>query len=218
MTREDALTGKGFYTATEAARLSKVPRSTVDYWARTELIVPSQRRSRPRLYSFEDLRDLVVAHKLREQGAGVRDQRAALDYVREVDDIKRLAQANFRVYEGQLVHVRQDDERPVAPHKRGQFFLSMREVFETLGSSDGTPVASLRPADRISIDPDVRGGTPVIEGTRVPAELVAALVGDDMTYDEIIRQYPMLSAQDIQAACDWASEKAGTANKKRKAG
>ncbi len=212
------MTSKGFYTAAEASRLSKVPRSTIDYWARTELIVPSQRRSRPRLYSFEDLRDLVVAHKLREQGAGVRDQRAALKYVREVDDISRLAEANFRVHEGQLVHVHPGDERPVAPHKGGQFFLSMREVFETLGSTDGASISTLHPAPRITIDPEVRGGTPVIDGTRVPAELVAEMAEQGMTDKEIIRQYPMLSSADIKAARNWASDESAQTTPKRRAG
>lgn len=55
----------GFYTTTEAARIARVPRSTVDYWARTKLIRPTHRRKRHRLYSFQDLRDLVAAEQLR---------------------------------------------------------------------------------------------------------------------------------------------------------
>lgn len=197
------LTARGFYTAAEASRIAKVPRSTVGYWARTGLVVPTQRKTRPRLYSFADLRDLVAADHLRKQGAGVRDQRAALEYIREVGDADRLAQANLVVYEGQLVYVHEGEDRPVAPHRKGQYFLSMREVFATLGSR-GDSVTVLRPAKRIAIDPEVRGGTPVIEGTRIPAELIAEMVADGASDDEIRRAYPALSVSDIRAAQRWA--------------
>lgn len=199
---------KGFYTASEAARIAKVPRSTVDYWAETDLVVPTQRKARPRLYSFEDLRDLVVANTLREQGAGVRDQRAALAYVREVGDTDRLAKANFAVYEGELVYVQEEDGRPVAPHKRGQYFLRMREVFDALGV-EGDELTVLYPAERITIDPEVRGGTPVIQGTRIPAALIAEMSTEGVPDDEIMAAYPSLSLEDIRAAVAW-TERADT--------
>lgn len=204
---------RGFYTAAEAARISKVPRSTVDYWARTELIVPSQRAERPRLYSFEDLRDLVVAKKLRDQGAGVRDQRAALEYVREEHDIDRLAKANFAVYEGQLVHLPPGEDQPVAPHRKGQYLIRMQEVFHVLGVEDAQ-LKRLHPAARISIDPEVRGGTPVITGTRIPVALVAELVAEDVPRDEILALYPSLEQDDIDAAVDWTRESTETSSRR----
>ncbi|MDF5753150.1 DUF433 domain-containing protein [Spongiactinospora sp. TRM90649] len=36
----------------------------------------------------------------------------------------------------------------------------------------------LRPRDHVTIDPAVRGGMPVIEGTRVPYDEIAALLRD----------------------------------------
>lgn len=199
----------GFYSLPEAARIAKVPRSTVDYWARTRLIVPSQREKRPRLYSFIDLRDLVVAGQLRGQGAKVRDLRVALDYVRSVDQIDRLAQMNFHVFEGQLVY------EPVsgveAPHKKGQRVLTvnMAEVYRILGM-ESPEVLQMRPANRVLIDPSVRGGTPVVEGTRIPTRLIADLVTDDISREEILKMYPSLTAEDIDAALEWETYRRAT--------
>lgn len=193
----------GVYSAAEAARLAKVPKSTLSYWARTDLIVPSRHKQRPRLYTFEDLRDLVVANTLRGQGARTRDIRTAIAYVQSVDDVQRLAQANFGVFDGQLVYL-DEDGNPVAPHKGGQRFfrVKMGEVFGTLGVDDPQhPV--MRPAKRISVNPEVRGGTPVIEGTRIPTKLIAELVDEGAVEDEVAALYPRLTPEDVAAALAW---------------
>jgi uncharacterized protein (DUF433 family)/DNA-binding transcriptional MerR regulator len=197
--------GLGFYSAAEAARIAKVPRSTLDYWTRTKLIPASQRSTRPRLYSFEDLRDIVVAEQLRKQGAKTRHTRAALKWVRSEHDVQRLAQASFWVDQGALVYM--TDRGLVAPHMRGQrpFKVNMRKVFKQLGSDPSDPLL-LRPHKRIQIDPRVRGGTPVIEGTRIPTRLVRELVDDGVTEADILRMYPALTAADIAAAVEWESQ------------
>lgn len=195
----------GFYTAAEAARIAKVPRSTLDYWARTRLIVPSQRATRPRLYSFADLRDLVVAQELRAQGAGVRDQRAALDFVRRTASISRLAQANFGVQYGKLIFA-DDKAQVVAPHRQGQavYRIDMVANYKLLGMD---PISGeLRPAPRVLINPNVRGGTPVVQGTRIPTRLIAELAGDGFAIHEIRDFYPSLNTKDIEAALSWEEE------------
>jgi DNA-binding transcriptional MerR regulator len=177
----------GFFTVAEAARITKVPRSTIDYWARTKLIVPSQRKARPRLFSFADLRDLAVAGELRRQGARVKDLRVALMYVRSLgDDSIRLAQANFGVYDGQLVTL--DEEGvPVAPHLQGQriFEIHMEKIFALLGMGV-RDTEEMRPVERILIHPRIRGGTPVIEGTRIPAALIARLAKEGVAYRDVL--------------------------------
>lgn len=192
----------GYYTAAEAARIAKVPRSTVDYWAKTSLVFPSGRKKRPRLYTFQDLRDLVVAQQLRDQGARVQDFRAALQYVRSIDYVERLAQANFWVSDGQLLYKPKGDL--VAPHRHGQrvFEISMPKVFQQLGASLASPTV-LRPFERVLIDPNVRGGTPVIEGTRIPTRLIRELSEDGLDAQEVIDLYPRLTVADVEAALEW---------------
>jgi len=195
----------GFYTAAEAARIARVPRSTVNYWATTELITPSGRKRRPRLYTFTDLRDLVVAEQLRRQGARVQDLRAAVRYVRSRDLIERLAQANFRVADGQLVF--ETESGPVAPHMGGQRVFEVRwaDVLQQLGASPGNPMV-LRPSDRVLIDPAVRGGTPVIDGTRIPTRLLRELIDDGLNTEEVLHLYPALSREDLEAGLKWEQD------------
>lgn len=45
----------GAYTADRAAALSGVPKSTIHYWARKEVLVPSISPERVKLWSYTDL-------------------------------------------------------------------------------------------------------------------------------------------------------------------
>lgn len=193
---------QGFYTTTEAARIARVPRSTVDYWARTMLIPPSHRRKRHRLYSFLDLRDLVVAEQLRKQGAKIRDVRAALEYVRAIENLQRLARANFTVEDGQLRYA--SDSGPVAPHLRGQrpITLDMATVYGQMGADPGD-VHVLHPAPHVRIDPSIRSGAPVVEGTRIPTRLISELIEEGVRPEEVIDLYPTLTIEQVHAAHRW---------------
>ncbi len=52
---------------------------------------------------------------------------------------------------------------------------------------------------RITIDPKIMVGKPVIKGTRIPVYVVLNLLGDGYTQKEIIDDYPDLTKQDILA-------------------
>lgn len=60
--------------------------------------------------------------------------------------------------------------------------------------------------DRITIDPKVLVGKPVIKGTRVSVEFVVDLLGRGWTAEQILREYDHLTPQDIQACLAYASE------------
>ena len=60
--------------------------------------------------------------------------------------------------------------------------------------------------DRISIDPEVLSGKPVIKGTRIPVYLIIELLANGMTKKEMLIQYPTLKKQDIKAALIYASK------------
>jgi uncharacterized protein (DUF433 family) len=59
--------------------------------------------------------------------------------------------------------------------------------------------------DRISIDPDVCNGKPVIRGLRITVESVLDYLSAGETPDEILRQHPMLEREDIPACLAFAS-------------
>jgi len=58
----------------------------------------------------------------------------------------------------------------------------------------------------IQIDPNICHGNPVIRGTRVlVSQIVGALAGGD-TMEDILKDYPRLTREDIYAALAFASE------------
>jgi len=59
---------------------------------------------------------------------------------------------------------------------------------------------------RIRIDPAIHHGDPCIAGTRVPVAVLVGSVADGDSWETIIRSYPQLTSDDIQAALYFAAE------------
>lgn len=53
-------------------------------------------------------------------------------------------------------------------------------------------------------DPTIRGGEPVIRGTRVPAYLIAWMVSEGVPQRDILHHYPSLNLSDIDVAVEFA--------------
>jgi len=53
--------------------------------------------------------------------------------------------------------------------------------------------------ERISVNPKVMVGKPVIRGTRVPVELIVKMLSQGIAEEEILREYPRLEQEDIRA-------------------
>ncbi len=60
-------------------------------------------------------------------------------------------------------------------------------------------------APRVVVDPAIRIGKPVIQGTRVPVELVIAKLAGGMTAREVSEEYE-ITPEDIQAALAYAAQ------------
>ncbi len=59
---------------------------------------------------------------------------------------------------------------------------------------------------RITIDPEICHGKPVIRGLRYPAETILDLLSSGMTSLEILSDYPDLEQDDIRAVLLYAAE------------
>ena len=57
---------------------------------------------------------------------------------------------------------------------------------------------------RIVVDPKILVGKPVVKGTRIPVSMILNLVAHGTSVDEIIDDYPVLTAEDIRAAILYA--------------
>jgi len=60
--------------------------------------------------------------------------------------------------------------------------------------------------ERISSDPDILHGKPCIKGTRIPVYLIVSLVAEGVSVNEIVKDYPSLSPEDIKAAVKYAAK------------
>ena len=60
--------------------------------------------------------------------------------------------------------------------------------------------------DRIVVDAKVLVGKPVIEGTRIAVDFIIEMLAEGWTHEQILKNYPQLSGDDIQAALHYAAE------------
>lgn len=60
--------------------------------------------------------------------------------------------------------------------------------------------------DRITIDPLVMVGKPVVRGTRLTVQYILGLLAHGATTDEILDEYEGLTPEDIQACLSFAVE------------
>lgn len=60
--------------------------------------------------------------------------------------------------------------------------------------------------DRITIDSGIRSGKPCIRGTRITVADVFDYLGGGMTVEEVLDDFPDLTAEDIQACFAFAAD------------
>lgn len=58
--------------------------------------------------------------------------------------------------------------------------------------------------DNICIDEKIKGGKPVIKGTRVPVDLILGKLAGGMTYEEVMKEYD-ITKKDILSVLEYAS-------------
>jgi len=61
-------------------------------------------------------------------------------------------------------------------------------------------------SERITVDPSILVGKPIIRGTRMSVEFIVDLLGRGWTVEEVLREYDHLTPADIQACLAYAGE------------
>ena len=59
--------------------------------------------------------------------------------------------------------------------------------------------------DRVSIDPKVCHGQACVKGTRIPVHQIVHMLANGDTTEDLLREYPSLSKEDILACLDYAA-------------
>lgn len=197
------------YDERMTAALSGATVRQLRYWRRHRengkpILVPEVSERRPIRYSFRDVVALRTTVYLRE-AYPLQKIRKAIANLRGLGEEEHLSQYHL-VGKGKSIVVVSDEEAVDLVERPGQRVIAeMIEVVQPFRSRTGIEVPALfRPREWISVDPEVRGGYPVVRGTRVPYDLVAGLVEDGVPAGEISAFYPNVEAAAAWDAADFA--------------
>lgn len=166
--------------------------------------MPEVSASRPITYSFRDVVALRTCVFLRQESSLQRIRRA-IGTLREMGEMEHLSTYRL-VSQGDTILLLDGSAAVDLVHQPGQqvVMATLAEVFAPFDSSSGVRVPDLRrPRPHLRVDPETRSGLPVVDGTRIPYDVVAALVADGLSPSEVAEFYPQVSAAAARDAADF---------------
>lgn len=112
------------YRAPQVCNLVGITYRQLDYWARTDLILPSLQRAAgsgsQRLYSFSDVVQLKVIKRLLDAGMSLKKIRQAVEILREQMELDRPLADVTLLSDGQTIYAAHSEEEVVDVFRRGQ--------------------------------------------------------------------------------------------------
>lgn len=200
------------FTEEHVERLTGVSQRQLRYWDRTGFFVPSlayedRRSPYSRIYSFRDVVSLKILNALRN------DANVSLPHLREVKE--KLAHLGDHLWATTTLYVlnrRVIFDSPDMDRKEevvsGQVMLQiplkvvsggMEEAVKSLWKREDTAVGKIEQRKNIAHNQHV------IAGTRIPVRAVRAFHDAGYSIEQIRKEYPTLTAQDIKAALAFAA-------------
>jgi DNA-binding transcriptional MerR regulator len=189
-----------------AAGLAGISMRQLRYWEQIGLVVPSVReqispRNTVRLYSFQDLLELLAAAELRHQpGISLQHIRRVVTHLRTRKFNAPLRELNFAV-RGKEIYFQYPDGSWSGDRAPDQ--IAFHQVLE-LGVIEARirTVRDRAPEDagRVVKRRGVHGSKPIFAGTRITVGAVQRYLQTGYDEKAIIREYPSLTPADIEAA------------------
>jgi uncharacterized protein (DUF433 family) len=203
---------RGAYTADRASALSGVPRSTIHWWAREEILVPSVSPEKVKLWSYGDLIGLRVIYWLRQR----KTTELGVDIPATGMSAVRRALAELRALDMPLWR---DDRPTVLVNGEGHVYLEGPHGIQTIEGqlahgdvldlvAPFTTGEGLRgpnlvcPRSELRIVPGKLSGSPHVVGTRVETRALAAPTQDGFDEAGIVDLYPYLTRTQVEQALD----------------
>lgn len=203
------------FSADHVCRVAGLSHRQLSYWDSTGFFSPryaSENRRSPysRVYSFRDLVGLRTLGLLRNQ------HHVPLQQLRKVaewlapygPDI--WAKMTFYVLNRDVLFDDPESGHRVSVKPPGQIALPFdmeRVIQDTRTEAEQLRVRSAEDVGRVDQHRYVVHNEPVLAGTRVPTIAVWNLAEAGYDTDAIIREYPMLTANDVQVALVFESER-----------
>ncbi len=212
---------EGCYDAGRAAALSGVPRSTIYYWARHEVVVPSVSPVKEMLWSYADLMALRVVSWLRHpkgDDQGIRPGSPMKAVRRALSEIDRrgldiwspqlIGRSPLVVDRAGKIHIRDDagvEDLSGQPPLSADL-LDLLGPFDLLGACGPDLVA---PREHLRIVPARVAGEPHVAGSRLTTLSLAALADRGMTSEQVAALYE-IDIVAVEEAVDLERELAGS--------
>jgi uncharacterized protein (DUF433 family) len=205
---------RGAYTAERAAALSGVPKSTVHYWARQGILIPSVSPERLKLWSYGDLMALRTIYWLRQtkqDPSGREVPRTAMNAIRRA--LREIAALKLDLWS-------EDGAPRVAVDRSGNIVIEhdgsiqqpggqsilgadMLDLLAPFASHEGLHGPDLSvPRPQLRIVPGKLGGSPHVVHTRLESQALGALADSGLPQAKIYRLYPDIEPQAIEDALD----------------
>ncbi|MDW3183186.1 DUF433 domain-containing protein [Roseobacter sp.] len=194
------------FTDEQAARLGHITVGQIRYWDRTGFFQPSmafenRRVAFSRIYSFEDVVALRVLGELRNE------HDVPLQHLRRVRDKFQMGQeawaeeelfvhkkrVYFKTEDGNFVNSETDEETlPNIPLRK--VIADVKKEARDFGIR-GKDVFG-----KVSKNRNVARSAEVFEGTRIPIDMVKEYFDEGLTTNDILKDYPTLTNEDVDAA------------------
>jgi len=206
---------RGAYPADRAAALAGVPISTVHYWARREILVPTVSPERVKLWSYADLMGLRTIYWLRqakttEDGAHV--PRSTMPAVKRA--LGQLAELDLGLWSDESgpavrvdlsgrIHLATDPSFEVDGRQRllpPEGELDLLAPFPVKEGAQGPDL--VRPRAHLRIVPGKLGGSPHVVHTRLESRAIAGLANSGLSSAKIYRLYPDVMSVAIDDALE----------------
>lgn len=200
------------YPSVVAAALSGASLRQLSYW-RSErssdgpLLSPSIHNRGGRVaYSFQDVIALRTFVYLRAQHVPLQRVRKAVHNLRQLGETEHLSSYQLVAVGKDVVWRVSHDVAMDLTLSPGQHVIAeMIDILDSFqGAHERQVVPLRRPKPGIEVDPDIRGGYPVIAGTRVPYDVVSSLVQDGLAPEDVVSYYPSVSPAAARGARDFA--------------
>ncbi len=188
---------RGAYTAERVAALSGVPKSTVHYWSRKGILIPSVSSERVKLWSYGDLMALRTISAIKAVRRALREIAALeLDLWGE-DGAPRVAVDRSG---GIVIEHGSQAQRPGGQDILDADMLDLLAPFASREGLHGPDLSVPRP--QLRIVPGKLGGSPHVVHTRLESQALGALADSGLGEAKIYRLYPDIEPAAIEDALD----------------
>jgi DNA-binding transcriptional MerR regulator len=205
------------FSAEQVRKLTGLSMRQLSYWDRIGFFSPryadeNRRRAYSRIYSFRDVVGLRTLSLLRNKhGVPLQELKKVGEWLRERYDAP-WSSLKFYVSRRRVYFEDPDTGARIAGRPLGQvaFPFLLAEVEREVESA-ARELTERKPSDvgHISRNRHVVSNLPVLSGTRIPTSAVWSLHQAGYDTEAIVREYPLLTAEDVKAAIDHERQRQG---------